>query len=86
MMFGMWGWGSHFDNAQSATFPIQHHPYCRTTAIMRLIKQSIERKTGTGSATLLPEEPEDMVSDSLSQLTMFVSWIYPRHIQQHLEH
>ncbi|KAK5134042.1 hypothetical protein LTR08_007047 [Meristemomyces frigidus] len=27
---------------------------------MRLIKQSIERKTGTGSATLLPEEPEDM--------------------------
>ncbi|KAK4542925.1 hypothetical protein LTR36_006114 [Oleoguttula mirabilis] len=29
---------------------------------MRLIKHSIERKTGAGSATLLPEEPEDMVS------------------------
>ena len=28
---------------------------------MRLIKQSIERKDGSGSATLLPEEPEDMV-------------------------
>ncbi|WPH01776.1 Hypothetical protein R9X50_00462900 [Acrodontium crateriforme] len=27
---------------------------------MRLIKQSIERKDGSGSATLLPEEPEDM--------------------------
>ncbi|KAK6389692.1 hypothetical protein LTR65_006174 [Meristemomyces frigidus] len=27
---------------------------------MRLIKHSIERKTGAGSATLLPEEPEDM--------------------------
>ena len=29
---------------------------------MRLIKQNIERKDGSGSATLLPEEPEDMVS------------------------
>lgn len=29
---------------------------------MRLIKSAIERKTGAGSATLLPEEPEDMVS------------------------
>lgn len=28
---------------------------------MRLIKQNIERKDGSGSATLLPEEPEDMV-------------------------
>jgi protein pelota len=28
---------------------------------MRLIKQSIEIKDGAGSATLLPEEPEDMV-------------------------
>ncbi|KAF2720911.1 translation factor pelota [Polychaeton citri CBS 116435] len=27
---------------------------------MRLIKQNIERKDGSGSATLLPEEPEDM--------------------------
>ncbi|KAI6899323.1 hypothetical protein KC355_g19859, partial [Hortaea werneckii] len=27
---------------------------------MRLIKQSIEKKDGSGSATLLPEEPEDM--------------------------
>lgn len=33
---------------------------------MRLIKQNIERKTGAGSATLLPEEPEDMVSESVS--------------------
>lgn len=35
---------------------------------MRLIKQNIERKTGSGSATLLPEEPEDMVSMSVSCL------------------
>ena len=28
---------------------------------MRLIKQNIEIKDGAGSATLLPEEPEDMV-------------------------
>jgi protein pelota len=34
---------------------------------MRLIKQNIERKTGAGSATLLPEEPEDMVSKSVSE-------------------
>lgn len=33
---------------------------------MRLIKQSIEKKDGSGSATLLPEEPEDMVSLSVS--------------------
>lgn len=33
---------------------------------MRLIKQNIERKDGSGSATLLPEEPEDMVSESVS--------------------
>lgn len=34
---------------------------------MRLIKQNIERKDGSGTATLLPEEPEDMVGlfDSL---------------------
>lgn len=29
--------------------------------IMRLIKSAIERKDGSGFATLLPEEPEDMV-------------------------
>lgn len=28
---------------------------------MRLIKQNIDAKDGSGSATLLPEEPEDMV-------------------------
>lgn len=27
---------------------------------MRLIKQTIDRRTGAGAATLLPEEPEDM--------------------------
>jgi len=32
---------------------------------MRLIKQTIERRTGAGSATLMPEEPEDMVRMSL---------------------
>jgi len=31
---------------------------------MRLIKQNIEHKDGSGTATLLPEEPEDMVSMS----------------------
>ena len=35
------------------------------TPNMRLIKQNIERKDGSGSATLLPEEPEDMVSMSV---------------------
>jgi hypothetical protein len=34
-----------------------------TTARMRLVKSQIEAKTGAGSATLLPEEPEDMVSE-----------------------
>jgi protein pelota len=29
---------------------------------MRLIKQNIVQKDGSGSATLLPEEPEDMVN------------------------
>ena len=33
---------------------------------MKLIKQNIERKDGSGSATLLPEEPEDMVRPSYS--------------------
>lgn len=28
---------------------------------MRLLKSQIEQKTGSGFATLLPEEPEDMV-------------------------
>ena len=28
---------------------------------MRLIKQSILQRDGSGSATLLPEDPEDMV-------------------------
>ena len=37
-----------------------------TLHIMKLIKSNIERKTGAGSATLLPEEPEDMVSESVS--------------------
>jgi len=40
---------------------------------MRLIKQNIERKTGEGSAVLLPEEPEDLVIpygfSSLGRLT-----------------
>lgn len=34
---------------------------------MRLIKQNIVEKDGSGSATLLPEEPEDMVSQSVSE-------------------
>jgi hypothetical protein len=33
---------------------------------MRLLKSQIEQKTGAGFATLLPEEPEDMVSVPLS--------------------
>jgi hypothetical protein len=33
---------------------------------MRLIKQNIIEKDGSGTATLLPEEPEDMVSQSVS--------------------
>lgn len=34
---------------------------------MRLVKSAIERKTGAGTATLLPEEPEDMVYSHVSQ-------------------
>lgn len=34
---------------------------------MRLIKQNIIEKDGSGTATLLPEEPEDMVSQSVSR-------------------
>jgi hypothetical protein len=34
---------------------------------MRLIKQNIIEKDGSGTATLLPEEPEDMVSQSVSK-------------------
>jgi len=30
---------------------------------MKLVKQDIDRRTGAGSATLLPEEPEDMASN-----------------------
>jgi hypothetical protein len=30
---------------------------------MKLVKQHIEQKDGSGSATLMPEEPEDMVSN-----------------------
>ena len=33
---------------------------------MRLIKQNIEQKDGSGTATLLPEEPEDMVVADLT--------------------
>lgn len=29
---------------------------------MRLVKQAIVQKDGSGTATLYPEEPEDMVS------------------------
>lgn len=29
---------------------------------MKLLKSQIEQKTGAGFVTLLPEEPEDMVS------------------------
>jgi hypothetical protein len=29
---------------------------------MRLLRSDIDRKTGEGTAKLLPEEPEDMVS------------------------
>jgi hypothetical protein len=35
---------------------------------MRLIKQNIIEKDGSGTATLLPEEPEDMVSQSVSNM------------------
>jgi hypothetical protein len=35
---------------------------------MRLIKQNIIEKDGSGTATLLPEEPEDMVSQSVSDI------------------
>lgn len=34
---------------------------------MRLIKQNIIEKDGSGTATLLPEEPEDMVSQFVSR-------------------
>lgn len=34
---------------------------------MRLIKQDIDTSDGSGSATLLPEEPEDIVDNLLHQ-------------------
>jgi hypothetical protein len=37
---------------------------------MRLIKQNIIEKDGSGTATLLPEEPEDMVSQSVQASAM----------------
>lgn len=43
---------------------------------MRLIRQRIEKRDGSGTATLLPEEPEDMVNPhsfffiSLSSLSL----------------
>ena len=36
--------------------------YTSGSAIMKLLKSQIEQKTGAGFVTLLPEEPEDMVS------------------------
>lgn len=35
--------------------------YTPSATTMRLIKSQIEKKDGSGFATLLPEEPEDMV-------------------------
>ena len=46
---------------------------------MRLIKQRIEKRDGSGTATLLPEEPEDMVIH-LSLL----SFIYFRGVSCHI--
>lgn len=46
-------------------FKISHVAISFTSTIrftMKLIKQDIDRRTGEGRATLLPEEPEDMVS------------------------
>jgi hypothetical protein len=37
---------------------------------MRLLKSQIEQKTGAGFATLLPEEPEDMVSEGIHLLVV----------------
>ena len=39
---------------------------------MRLIRQRIEKRDGSGTATLLPEEPEDMV---FIYLTVAVTYI-----------
>jgi hypothetical protein len=35
---------------------------------MKLVRQQIEQKDGSGSATLMPEEPEDMVSNPSSTI------------------
>jgi hypothetical protein len=45
----------------------QNHHFQRYYDNMRLIKQNIIEKDGSGTATLLPEEPEDMVSQSVSR-------------------
>ena len=45
----------------------QNHFFQRYHDNMRLIKQNIIEKDGSGTATLLPEEPEDMVSQSASR-------------------
>jgi len=48
----------------TASFAHQTTQYSK----MRLIKQNIIEKDGSGTATLLPEEPEDMVSQSVSNI------------------
>jgi hypothetical protein len=45
----------------SSTFLLYFQAIFSALLKMKLIKQNIERKDGSGSATLLPEEPEDMV-------------------------
>lgn len=51
---------------------IQHidNPTRGSLVKMRLVKQNIDKKTMAGSATLTPEEPEDMVSKSVSTLAV----------------
>jgi hypothetical protein len=44
---------------------------------MRLLKSQIEQKTGAGFATLLPEEPEDMVSKENASVYVCVRIVHP---------
>lgn len=50
----------------SAFYTVPYAPRRTHHSKMRLIKQNIIEKDGSGTATLLPEEPEDMVSQSVS--------------------
>ena len=60
-------YSSYWRHLLASELKTQNHHFQRYYDNMRLIKQNIIEKDGSGTATLLPEEPEDMVSQSVSR-------------------